>query len=625
MACRVSTFFCIFAHYYSAMRKRLCFILFALLVVIGVKAQNDTVIFSAGGGFYEEVLPLELYNYYPQNHIRYTINGNCPTAQSPLYEEPLILDTSKYSKSDIYTIINCPEQDFYLPDSVQHCIVIRAAVFDENDSCISGVRTNSYFIHSLGCDTHGLPVVSLCSDSLGLFDSETGIFVPGIHYDPLDPNWTGNYFEEGREWERRMNVEFYELDNTGINQQAGLRTHGGNGRRFQQKCVKMYAREEYGKKRFKHKFFETIPQSNFKHLVLKPFAASWNQSGVNDHICNQIASRLNIDALASRPVVLFLNGEYWGIYYIHERPDERYLEDHFGVDIDHVNLIWAWNPFADCGTIQSFLELFHWMEDGDLRDAEAYAYVKTKIDIDNFIDYQILELFSENSDWPANNMRCWQEGDGKWRWIFFDGDACLRWMTFYAFDNAVDESDAVWPSNWRATLFFRKLLENQEFEEQFNNRFHELLNTTFDYSETGQIYDHIRSAVESEVPYQSERFAYPTSMDSWDEGMAQVNWFLMRRSESILPILEGFVGVEDQMGEPLACYPNPSSGEIHICFGSEAMDVDEISIYDMLGRKVFCSPVHAASDNTVITIAPNLTAGVYILKIGGRALKIVRQ
>ena len=565
---------------------------------------------------------MELFNSNPQYHIRYTTNGDWPTAQSPLYEDPLILDTGNYSKSDIYTIVDCPAQDFYLPDSVQHCIVIRAAVFDENDNCVSAVRTNSYFIHALGCDTHGLPVVSICADSLGLFDDETGIFVPGIHYDPLDPNWTGNYYEEGREWERRMNVEFYELDNTGINQQAGLRTHGGNGRRLQQKCIKMYAREEYGKKRFKHKFFETIPQNNFKHLVLKPFAASWNQSGVNDYISNEIASRLDIDALASRPVVLFLNGEYWGIYYIHERPDERYLEDHFGVDIENVNLICAWNPFADCGTIQSFLELFLWMEEADLSDAEAYDYVKTKMDIDNFIDYQIFELFSENSDWPANNMRCWQEGDGKWRWIFFDGDACLRWMTFYAFDNAIDEGNAVWPSNWRATLFFRRLLENQEFVERFNSRFHELLNTAFDYSETGQIYHHIRSAVEAEVPYQSERFAYPTSVDSWNGGMAQVNWFLMRRSESILPILEGFVGVNDQTSGSLACYPNPSSGVIHLCLDSEAMNADEISIYDMMGRKVFAQSCVATEG--IITLQPQLEAGVYLLRMGGFTQKIVR-
>ena len=607
------------------MRKCLCLILFALLVVVGATAQNDTVLFSARGGFYEEVLALELFNYYPQNHIRYTTNGNRPTAQSPLYEEPLLLDASKYSKSDIYTIADCPEEDFYLADSVQHCIVIRAAVFDANDSCISRVMTNSYFIRALGCDTHGLPAVSLCSDSLGLFDYETGIFVPGINLDPLDPNWTGNYYEEGREWERLMNIEFYELDNTGINQQAGLRTHGGNGRRLQQKCMKMYAREEYGKKRFKHKFFEYLPNNSFKHLVLKPFASSWNQSGVNDHICNQMAAQLNLDALASRPVVVFLNGEYWGIYYIHERPDERYLEDHYGVDIENVNLIWAWNPFADCGTTLSFLEFFHWMENADLSDPEAYAYAKTKMDVDNFIDYHIFELFAENNDWPANNMRCWQEGDGKWRWLFFDGDACLRWLTFEAFENVVYEGDAGWPSHWKATLFFRRLMENDEFKGAFRARFYELLGTTFDFSVTGPIYDAIRAAVEEEVPQQSQRFAYPRSVSDWNDDMERVRWFLKKRSEYILAPLEGFLDVGAYSDEALSCYPNPTSGEIRVRMDVERYGKTEIAIYDMLGRKVFAQSCQLDNAPNEIVLHPDLTAGVYVLKIGDKAIKIVKQ
>lgn len=569
------------------MRKRLCFILFALFVVFGLNAQNDTIVFSTGGGFYEEVLSLELFNSNPQNHIRYTTNGNSPTAQLPLYEGPLVLDASKYSKSNIYTIVDCPIQDFYLPDSVQHCVVIRAAVFDENDSCVSTVKTNSYFIHALGCDTHGLPAVSLCADSLDLFDYETGILVPGMYYDPLDPQWSGNYYQEGDEWERPMNVEFYEQDNIGINQQAGLRTHGGNGRRFQQKCLKMYAREKYGKKRFKHKFFDNIPLQNFKHLVLKPFASSWNQSGVND-LCNRIASQLNVEALASRPVVLFLNGEYWGIYYIHERPDERYLEDHFDVDIEHVNIINGCRSFPDCGSATNYFELFHWMEDADLSIPEAYDYAKTKIDIDNFIDYQIFELFSENTDWPANNIRCWQVDDGKWRWFFFDGDACLRWMTFNAFENAVYDGDAYWPSNWRATLFFRRLMENEEFNALFHERFNELLGTALDYSVTGPIYSNIRSAVESEVPYQSERFAYPTSVVSWNEGMAQVNWFLMKRSEYIQTPLDSLVSVVSYDYEPLSCYPNPSTDEIHVYIDSDQPGVDEISISICWAGK--CSP-----------------------------------
>jgi hypothetical protein len=422
-----------------------------------------------------------------------------------------------------------------------------------------------------------------------------------------------------------MNVEFYEQDNRGINQQAGLRTHGGNGRRFQQKCLKMYAREEYGKKRFKHKFFETIPLNNFKHLVLKPFAASWNQSGVNDHICNQIASQLNIEALASRPVVLYLNGEYWGIYYIHEKPDERYLEDHFGVDIDNVNIINGWNPNADHGSVQNFSALFRWMETADLADADNYAFVSTKIDLDNFIDYQIFELFIENNDWPANNMRCWQEDDGKWRWIFFDGDACLCWMTFNAFDNAVYEGDNFWPSNWRATLFFRKLMENDDFKLQFNTRFHELLGTTFSYEVTKPIFDYIQETIIDEVPFQSDRFGFPRSLDSWDEDMRNVDWFLHHRCEMIQEPLEMLlVGLTEAQQSQFLCYPNPFSGELHICLDAEAFDKDEVAIFDMLGRKVFAMPLQFDNANPTITFNPHLNAGVYVLRIGKLTQRIVR-
>ena len=100
------------------MKRCLWLIGFVFLIVMSLKAQNDTVVFSAPGGFYEDVFSLELYNTQPQNHIRYTTNGNRPTAQSPLYEEPLLLDSTKYSQSNIYTVVNCPEDEFFLPDSV---------------------------------------------------------------------------------------------------------------------------------------------------------------------------------------------------------------------------------------------------------------------------------------------------------------------------------------------------------------------------------------------------------------------------------------------------------------------------------------------------------------------------
>ena len=105
---------------------------------------------------------------------------------------------------------------------MKHAIVIRAAAFDENDSCVSHVTTHTYCIKALGCDLHGLPVLSLNADSLDLFDYETGIFVPGIHYDLSDTTGTGNYCMTGREWERKVNMEFYEPENSGINQQCAF-------------------------------------------------------------------------------------------------------------------------------------------------------------------------------------------------------------------------------------------------------------------------------------------------------------------------------------------------------------------------------------------------------------------
>ena len=195
------------------------------LVSLSAMAQWQ-VLFSANGGFYEETFELEMFSTYPQGHIRYTTNGNRPTAQSRQYVEPLVLDEGLYSKSNIYTIVNCPEQEFFLPDSIRHCIVIRAAVFDENDSCISPVATNSYIIRALGCDTHGLPVVSLCADSLDLFDYERGIMVPGINFDSLNPYYSGNYFMKWSEWKRLRNIEFYELDNPGMKKIVGLRPRG---------------------------------------------------------------------------------------------------------------------------------------------------------------------------------------------------------------------------------------------------------------------------------------------------------------------------------------------------------------------------------------------------------------
>lgn len=607
------------------MKRCFWLIVLVFVAVFSAKAQNDTVFFSARGGFYDDVFALQLYNVNTQNHIRYTINGNRPTIQSPLYEEPLQLDYSKYSKSDIYTILNSPEPDFFLPDSVRHCIVIRAAVFDENDSCVSNVVTNSYFIKSLGCDTHDLPAFSLCADSLDLFDYERGIFVPGIHYDPLNPYETGNYFMKGREWERLSNIEFYEFeDNAGINQQVGLRTHGRQSRWRCQKSYTLYAREEYGNKRIKYKFFDTTPIEKFKRLTLRPYSSTWNGAGCQDYICNRIAQPLNVETLSSRPCVLFINGEYWGVYYLEEKPDEHYLKDHLGVDEDNTTIIKEWNE-VECGSPDNFIALYAWMEQADLSDEEQYTYVEAHIDVANFIDYYIFELFAANLDWPATNIRMWQEGNDKWRWILYDCDGCLANLEFDVFANATYVGNSGWPSSTQATLFFRKMLESERFQEQFTHRFNELALTVFSYQNTKPYFDFIYQTLKPEVPNQIERFNCPSSISSWESySMPVTDYFLMLRPQQIIEALYDFLSVKELSTTVVQCYPNPFTDEIHISFEAGYSGTEEIGIYDVLGRKVFSMSCHLVEGENNITICPNLPTGIYVLKLEGYTQRIVR-
>ena len=606
---------------------RVCLTITALVLASAMAmAQNETVLFSSKGGFYEKSFELSLDCLYANHHIRYTTNGNTPTAESRQYDKPLYLDESLYSASDIYSIPVAPADQMYYPDQIERCIVIRAAVFDENNQRISATTTNTYFITSLGHDSHGLPLVSICADSLGLFDFENGIFVPGIHFDPNEPLWTGNYYQKGREWEREINFEFYELDNSGINQRAGMRAHGGNGRRYQQKNIAVYAREDYGKKRFKHQFFETLTINSFKHLQLKPFYSAWTQAGLQDPLCQAIACQsLEIESLATRPTILYLNGEYWGIYFIHEKPDERYLEDHFYINLDDCSIVGNWMSLCEYGDCDSFTEMMLWLEHADLTDSINFHLVESFFDLDSFIDYMAFELFFANTDWPANNMRCWRAGSGKWRWIFFDGDACMRLINFDAFANATYTEDDSWPSSSRATLLFRRLLANDSFRNRFFDRFQELIDTRFKYEETHQALTELQNKLHDEIPSQAERFGTPDNLETWYEQCEKVDDFLKHRSDIITKQISDFIQPEPWVMDDWKCFPNPFSETIYLSFHANHSETMRINIYDVMGRCVYSIDKEILVGYNYLSLQPSLSSGLYFLTMGKKLRTLIRR
>lgn len=597
------------------MNKHLLTVLL-LLVSIGLTAQSERVIFSVPGGFYEDSFQLELYCFYANHHIRYTTNGSTPTASSALYTGPLTMDRTLHSTSDIYTIVNCIPSVYHPVDSVRHCIVIRAAAFDDDEHCLGEVVTNSYFIRALGCDTHGLPAISIAADSLALFDYETGIFVPGIHYDPADSTHTGNFCETGREWERVVNLEFYEPDNSGVNQICGLRTHGGASRWYQQKGMRLHAREEYGKKKFNHRFFESITIDKFKHLNLHPFRCSnWLQTGGQDYLSQTVAATLNIDAMAVRQTVVYINGEYWGIYTLEESPDERYVEDHYGYDHEQVNVLKWWGVIQN-GDGTDWWVFSTWINTADLSQPEQAAYAYSRIDMPNFIDYMLFEIYSANLDWPQNNVMHWQAETGApFRWMFFDGDGCFTRPNYNAFWNATNQGGN--------SKVLNHLLENREFCNSFYNRYVELLDSAFSAAYLRTVLNAYRQTVEGEITAQSERFGFPKSLNRWETDMDQAEEFFMTRStyfdQEILP----YALVKDTVLPSILCTPNPSKGTVNITIHLDGNAIVPLEIYDVIGHKVYSKELYLFESENTISIETHLSSGLYLVKVGNATGRLV--
>lgn len=600
-------------------------LLFLLLLPSWLTAQDHEVQVSPAGGVYAGAFPVTMTCDNPGLTIRYTLNGAVPNGKSARYSEPLMLSKRLESRSNIYKIPISPKNEFYLPDSVMKGIVIRAAAFDGQGNRVSPVVTQSYFIGSLDCNLHGLPVVSICADSLSLFAHDTGILVPGDLFDPKELDNSGNYAQHGREWEREVNVEFYADGNGGFNQRAGLRTHGGiRARRAQQKGLKIYARQEYGKKNFKYRIFEETELEKYKRLVLRPFRSASTPSGVNDWLANKIAAPLNMGTTLSRPVVLFLNGEYWGIYFIEEKPDERYLENHYVVDCNNVNIITFWS-IADAGTSDEWKSLYNWMKEADLSDPAQYNLAAKKIDIPNIIDYFIYELFSANWDWPSNNARCWQVPNGQWHWVFYDGDCCFDNPEYPVYDAAA-YTGMMWNTCELSTLFFRKLLESNTFKNQFLIRLGKLNNTLFSYEKTKPHLDRIHQLLKDEIPMQVKRFNYPQSVVQWEESCRKTDRFLSGRVKRFWQqTVDGF-HLRNEKVLSIVCNTNRTlfRKDFRLLAMAEEECTAWMEVLDPKGNVIHGEYVFLYPGKNGLPVSIGNRPGVYVVKVGDAVHKITK-
>lgn len=516
--------------------------------------KEEELVFSRGTGVYEGAFYLTMDAYEKGAEIYYTLDGSNPMESSTAIKytggvlvesrenaanvvsavDPLLFSgnyNSVTSKGEFRCKIQAPADN-----EVDKCTVVRAMA-QYTDGTWSEEVSATYFIGSMeehikglaeSCEAAGtsLAVVSISADYADFFDPETGIYVKGNVFEQALENYLAagnrlksgedarsldaNYKQKGKEWEREVRVSFMECTPNSVtevlSQTCGIRVQGNYSRSDLQKGLRLYARDDYGKKNFKYAFFgeeyvdfEGETMDKFKTLVLRNGGNCAFTSKFNDTYWQSLVKELDCGTQTSRPCVVYLNGEYWGLYILQEDYTDNHMENLYGVDNNDV-VIYKGDAEAlelgyklDAGDIPEGEEETYYLEDllaffdshDNLESDEAYAEFCELVDPQSVMDYFAAQCWINNKwDWPGKNWSMWKTvssdgvedsyGDGRWRFLFYDmefggvsGSSDARTNTIKE-DNYKPEGLLDFDTDNPAVLCFAYCMTNAGFRNEFN-------------------------------------------------------------------------------------------------------------------------------------------------------------
>ena len=584
------------------------------------------------------------------HEIRYTIDGSIPDINSDLYTQPIVL--SDVNQAPELSYISTSPYWTAPSGEIAQVNVIRARSFQ------NGIPSSPPFSKTYGVGNEALemfetyPVFSIQTDSDSLFDPELGIYVPGNDYVASNPQWSGNYFNRGPEWEREVHIEYFENGLSTWSHEIGLRIHGGKSRNAPQKSLRLYARSELGAANFNHPFFETKDTRRYDKLLLRAHFGCWNKTAIKDGVSAYITRDLDFESQHVRPCIVFVNGEYWGLFAIRDRMDTHFIEEEFGTERDSVDIILNGsgnNPEADSdwgivyGDNIHYLALLDFLENNDMGLEENYAYVSTQLDISSAIDYYIAEIYFAQRDWPSNNYKLWRGGgDSKWRFLFFDLDSGWGYQgpVHNTLLYAAHPSGTTIYNTPYATFLFRKLLDSPLFAEAFQHRYGCLLNSELSKDTIDLALDKFVDMYTPGMPNQIKRWNNNASMVAW---MGRVNSKLYsfnaaRRNYAVQHVSTYFgidfnpdnydcndtinTGIEELItNKPvLKIYPNPTSDRIWIDADINS-NRGEVHIIDAMGRMLHSGPY---SFHQKINVS-DLSSGIYFVIIEDGVQRLTSQ
>ena len=484
-----------------------------------VKGLAPKPIFSVQGGFYSKNQTVTLSSELEGAVIRYTTDGSEPTESSPIYTGAIIAEkTSSESLISGYDRKNKTQVQHYQWTSgdgqlsnpsvyewgkVEKGFVLKAKVFHD-DYVPSVTACQTYFINM---SRPSLPIVSVTVDKGSFFSADSGIYIQGTNGCRRggDGDVTANWNHD--DWERKVHVEYFDVNGNrqfGVN--AGAKVMGAVSRHSDLKSLNIIMRKKYEDGEIAYPIFGEKGLDTYQSFVLRNSGNDWEQGMfARDAVIQSIVNgTCDLETQGYQPVVMYLNGEYWSFINLRERYDKHYFGGHHDyVDEGNIDLLKI-NGDQKCfnaseGDSLRWEELMAYLATNSMADADNYNYVKNHyVDVDNMINYYIAQLYCQNTDWPNNNMRLWRPRteNGKFRFPWYDTDFGYGLWGGGASTNPFENFD----SNKKriAVAFFYYMMENEDFKNEFIQRFHYMINTVYDASRSKEIINGIEDNISAE-------------------------------------------------------------------------------------------------------------------------------
>jgi len=429
-------------------------------------SKSREPVFTLESGYYNGVQRIEIINF-SDSTVYYTIDGSEPTKNSLRYNTPIEIGKTTVIKT------KCFEKGL-LPSST---------------------ITNTYLIN----ENRSLPAISISTDPKNFFDDEIGIYVDGTN--GVIGNCSDLPRNYNRDWERPTTIEFFDSMGTKIfNINCGIKIFGGCTRTFPQKSLEIIARGKYGSSVIPYKIFHELPFTNYESIVLRNSGNDVYKTFIRDALMHGLVDEFDLETQSYRPAVLYINGEYWGIYNIRERNNKDYLKQHNNIDPFNIDYLREKYTVIE-GDNRHYKNMYSFTQLNDLSIDSNYNYIKEQMNIQNYITYMISEIFFANKDWYPNNTKFWRPKTdiGKWRWVLFDTDFGFQ-------TSGINMIDWVSNTDKYPSVIFNGLIKNDKFKKEFINTCADYLNKNFNVQKVIKKISDYAARIENEIPRHTIRW-----------------------------------------------------------------------------------------------------------------------